>query len=560
MASRYAQVRRQWRDIDTRADLEAIWRGERFDDAAAVDHALRVYEVAIRVDGWASIIERARPLLAEGAILNAQLVELAMRSLEQQDEAFFAEISEHLLASSPPNWFRFWFTLFSTRHSHRGERLFRAQLAQLDDYRVVKYRRRVREVFRKLRFRCETPREKAIGAIAFAMYKDYDPAAYPSEPFEALVACHRVASSRPKTSSGRAVSKARHAELFAVEAAKLGIWSIAEGIRTSVGLPRTLAYLSAMAPKMTDNELRRALRAFDGMLGTATHKKASEDVLKLALYIGLRLRAMDIPLDEWCKILPALSSPVLVEVLETLIAQAIEATRPQGRGWNPILVVPETLDGRRFRAALLGAYQSWLGDAMAQVHLIGGTHQTLSHPTALQPQGYGAQPTTLSWRAEPPEPHRALFLLIRQTFPTAANRRQSAAAGPDSYLHALRHHLHRRATLDGAVSDHDVPVLVFAEEPAPETRHALAAHLELFPGAALVLLQRAWERPLALDHVLHLNAEATSAGLIQALGAVSDALPEWKRALEARRPRVDRALRHLLLGPPPPTCHVVHPV
>jgi hypothetical protein len=173
MPNQYTQVRRQWRDVDPERDLKALWASERFESPERVQESLRVTELAIRVAGWDAVKGWAREQLGLDRILHAQLVELAMRALERQDDAFLTEIGTTLLERSPANSFRLWFTLFSARHSHRGERLFRAHLATVEDYRLVKYRRWVRRIFRKLRCRCESPREKAVGAVAFSM-----PAAY----------------------------------------------------------------------------------------------------------------------------------------------------------------------------------------------------------------------------------------------------------------------------------------------------------------------------------------------------------------------------------------------
>ena len=115
----------------------------------------------------------------------------------------------------------------------------------------------------------------------------------------------------------------KQAELLAEAAAPLKMWSIAEGIRTSAKIPRTLKYLSTMAPTMSDIELLRSLKAFDGKLMTADHKKASELVSDTARHISGRLGQMNLPLEEWAKILPYPKSPILRRLLDDRIFGSI---------------------------------------------------------------------------------------------------------------------------------------------------------------------------------------------------------------------------------------------
>ena len=567
MANNYSEVRRSWRSIDARADLESIWRGERFENTRAVEDALRVYELAIRVEGWGAVKAWAGPMLERGEILNAQLVELAMRSVEQRDEGFFETITVGLLQSSPPNYFRFWIALFQTRHSAYGEKLFRAQLAELSDYRVVKYRRQLRTILRKLRFRCHTDRERAIGAIAFGEYKKYDAKAYPSEVFSQLIECQKRAATPPRSKKDKPVTRTQHVAVFAEAAASLGIWSITEGIRTCAKLPRTLTYLSAMAPKMTDQELRRALRAFDGPLKTATHKKASERVVALAELMKTRLGAMDVSLEEWAKIFPYMESPTLREVLESLVdaglarhAATIEAARTQAgtpTELAPVVVLPSTIEGRRFRAGLLAAYLLHRLHDMASLSLVDAPSvTTLCRPTKLYPYGYGAVPMVTRWQPEPDRPHRVLHQLMRETFPSAATRRANTSIGLDSCVRALRDHLRRRAVVDGALSDVDVPILVLTNEPITDEREALLAHLDMFPGAVLVLLETEWHKPIDRANVLCVNRAASVEALVGLVGEVAAALPSWQAEFAKAKPALDRELRKLQLGVPWPAAYV----
>jgi len=559
MAKDYSEVRRGWRRIDTHADLEAIWRGERFETPRAIEDALRVYELAIRVDGWDALKGWAQPLLADGVILNAQLVELAMRSIEQRDAAFFESITVHLMGSSPPNYFRFWLALFTTRHSSYGERLFRQQLANLSDFHVVKYRRQLRKILRKLRFRCTTAKELAIGAIAFAEYKKYDAKAYPSALFTALIECQKLARTPPHGKKDKPVSRTLHVALFSETAAALGIWSVTEGIRTSARLPRTLTYLSAMAPKMTDNELRRSLRAFDGQLKTATHKKASERVVALADLIKARLGRMNVSLEEWAKLYPYLESPLLRGVLEALIDAGVSehtAALARGPSFCPVVIVPEGLEGRRFRAGLLGGYVLHRLDPMASVSLTGAQTRMLSRPSALLPYGYGVVHGVKHWRAEPKKAHGVLYELVRSTFPDAAGRRRNTPIDLQWAINALRAHLRRRATLDGGVSELDVPVLLLTHEPPADKRDGLHAHLDMFPGAVLVLLESEWTTKVQREHVLCIALPATVAGVLGLVQQVREALPAWQEAFGPRKTALDREARQLMLGSPAVVQHI----
>ncbi len=559
MGNDYSEVRRGWRQIDTRSDLEAIWKGERFESPRAIEDALRVYELAIRVDGWDALKGWAAPLLGDGAILNAQLVELAMRSIEQRDTAFFESITVHLMGSSPPNYFRFWLALFTTRHSSYGERLFGQQLANLSDFHVIKYRRKLRKILRKLRFRCTTAKELAIGAIAFAEYKKYDAKAYPSELFTAFIECQKLARTAPRSKKDKPVSRTQHVALFSEAAATLGIWSVTEGIRTSARLPRTLTYLSAMAPKMTDNELRRSLRAFDGQLKTATHKKASERVVALADLIKARLGRMDVSLEEWAKLYPYIESPVLRGVLEALIDAGVSehtAALERGAAFCPVVVVPEGLEGRRFRAGLLGGYVLHRLDAMASMTLAGSQTRMLSRPSALLPYGYGVVHGVKHWRAEPKKPHGVLYDLVRGSFPDAAARRRNDPIDLQWAINVLRVHLRRRATLDGGVSELDVPVILLTHEPPADQRDGLHAHLDMFPGAVLVLLESEWTTKVARDNVLCVDLPATVAGVLALVQQVRESLPAWQEAFGPRKATVDRQARQLMLGTVAPVQHI----
>lgn len=545
MGSEYTQVRKQWRAVDTVADLERLWTRERFERSEDVERALRVLEMAIRVDGWPAVRERARPLLNEHRILHAQLVELAMRALEQDDADFFEAITQALRERSMGNYFRFWFAFFSTKHSARGETMFRRHLGTIDDAAVVKYRRWIRRIFRKLRFRCRSDRERALGHIAFAMYPEYRKGAYRSEAFDHWVECHAVASKVPKTLGGKPVTKAKHAELFAEAAAKVGEWSVVEGVRTSNGIPRTLAYLDAMARHMSDTELRRALRAFDGLLRTADHKKASQRVVDCAAYVGERLQRMDVSLDEWAKLLPYFAAPVLVRTCEGILEEKLDAATVELPG-NPILVLPNTLDARAFRAALVASYLLFHRSDDGALYRVDGpmaVRATLPR-SPLLPHGPGAIPSALRYPREPDSPHRMGFDLFRAYLPEAATRTTSTPASVPGMVWALRHHLHRRATVDGAARADDVPVLFFTETPDDELRAALEVHLGMFATCVLVRFDQPWHEPL-LEGAVHVHAPTDPAALLACVGERVDVVAEAVGAFEARRASVDAALRPL---------------
>lgn len=560
MASTYAQVRKQWQKTDIQSALTALWRSERFEEPDAVAEALRIYELAIRVEGWDQLKGWANAALTNGAILNAQLVELAMRALEQRDRAFLERITKHLLDRSAPSYFRFWYTLFSTRHAHAGERVFRAQLHTLSDFRIVKYRRWLKRILRKLRFRCTSDRERAIGAIVFGMYDKYDANAYPSDVFAAYLACHDAARTRKQTKTGKPVSQAAHMKAFSAAAAKLGIWTATEGIRTSAKLPRSRAYLVAMAPKMTDRELIRALRILDANLKTADHKRASEPVVALAEHVHERLSRMDVTLEEWSKIYPYLNSPVLLRVFEQLIGAQVESgverlAPLEHYAFIPIAPVP--LAGRAFRAALLVSYLLYRRNREATAFVVDNEHvQAVDHPPALWPYGYGVRPNVWRWQASPDHPARVLFNLVRDLFPQAANRRQSTALGMQPYVDALRSHLHARATVDNHASPWDVPVLFFTEPPVQDERKALVAHLQMFSSAILVCFDRPWREPLACDHALHLSVGPQVDASCDVLLEQRDTLDRQRLAFLARQPAVNRELRRLRLGHAP----IVHRV
>jgi len=552
MPNQYASVRKQWREIDTKRDLAAIWRGERFESADAIGEALRVYELAIRVDGWETVKGWATAALTNEQMLNAQVVELAMRAIEQRDEAFFEEITSHLLKTSAPNYFRFWHTLFSARHANFGERIFRRHLAELSDYHIIKYRRWLKKTLRKLRYRCKTPKEKAIGAIAFAMYKQYDAKEYPSEVFNAYLACHDAARTPLKIKqSGKVVSKSKQMEHFAPLAAKLGIWSVTEGIRTSHRLPRTLTYLAAMAPAMSDRELLRGLRAFDANLSTAEHKKASEQVVQLAEYMTERLGRMDVKLEEWAKIYPYLKSPTLRHVFEQVIDARLEEQQQRLTDVEccPVVVMPETLQGRAHRSALLASYLLYLVEQRSSVFLVEVLPRVLSHPSSLWPYGYGVEPAAHRWQSNPDRRHRVLYQLVRETFVDAAQRRQSTAAATDGYLQSLRYHQHRRIELDGSASPDDVPVLFFPTEPSKEEHHGLLAHLSLFSGAVLVLFDERWKNELAGGNLVHLTVNTDLADALEALQDALKKLRPHRASFAQRMDAVNAELRHLRMGP-----------
>lgn len=560
MPNKYTTARRRHRDIDIERDLHALWQSERFENEATVAEALRVYDIAIRVEGWQTVTAWARAALTDGKILNAQLVELAMRALEQKDDAFFASITDHQIKNAPASYFQFWYALFSTRHSHRGERLFRAQLASLSDYHIVKYRRWVKRIFRKLRFRCKTDKEHAIGAIAFAMYGKYEPLKYPSPVFDTYLAAHRAAHTPPLTKQAKPVAKDKQAELLAEAAAPLKMWSIVEGIRTSAKIPRTLKYLSKMAPTMSDIELLRALKAFDGKLMTADHKKASELVSETAQHISTRLGQMNLPLEEWAKILPYPVSPILKRLLDDILGQRLDAAidRVSALPFTAIPFVDKTLDPRAFRMAFLLAYALHRTSPQAIEYLVGsdGTLTTLAFTGSLWPYGLGLTPPTRRFEAEPDHPHRLGLDLIRDVFPTAAAQKEPRTRSLEPFVLALRAHLYRRAQLDRAASAADVPVLFLAAPPQDEERAALVAHLAHFSAAVLVLHERRWDEPLDGANLVHLNLPRGVDGAItQLLGAIQG-IEEKRPAFSARKEQIDQAVRELLLAPPPATSSV----
>lgn len=571
MGNRYTEVRRRWRDVDPERDLKALWTSEHFEDPARVHEGLRVTELAIRVAGWDTVKSWARTLLADGAILNAHLVELAMRALERGDDAFLGEVGDALLGRSPPNYFRFWFTLFTAKHSHRGERLFRAQLAaSVSDYQAVKYRRWLRKIFRKLRFRCETPRERALGAIAFGEFAKYKPSEYRAEAFDAFVAAQKTATNWPKDKNDKPISGARQAGRFSEPAAQLGIWSVAEGIRTAARIPRTLEYLAAMAPRMTDGEVIRALKGFDAHLGTADHKKASDQVLAFAQYLSERLGRIEVPLEEWCKVLPYVKSPVLARLLEELITARLETAVAGVRAalpWTALGVVDSALDARGFRVALLLAYVLHRAGADASLGLINAARavSVLSHPSPLWPYGVGAEPPVRRFEPEPDHPHRAGFTLMRQWFPSVAQQASPSARPLDATLRALRYQLYRRALLDREAGADDVPVLFLPTAPGDEERRALRAVLACFPAAVLALFDARWVTTVdepgatAPSHLVHLTLPRAVDRALDALRAAAPAIEQARATFPARKPEVDRAVRALLLAPPPAVTHVTRP-
>ncbi|MEM9188342.1 MAG: hypothetical protein AAGF12_04165 [Myxococcota bacterium] len=555
MVSTYAETRRQHRAIDTERDLRQLWRSERFVDARSIEDALRIYEMAIRVDGWSTVIGWARDALSKRAILNTQLVELAMRSLEQRDDGFFGEITDHLRAHSPANYFEFWFSLFVARHSHRGERLFRKQLESVSDFHIVKYRRWVRRIFRKLRFRCKTDRERAIGAVAFGVLKNYDPKAYASEVFEQFIAASNAARTRPQTAKAKPVSGARHAQVFAAAAAPLRMWSIAEGLRTSARIPRTLEYLSVMAPTLSDVELLRALKAFDGKLLTADHKKASELVTKTAAHLTERLSAMKLTPEEWAKILPYQQSPVVSRVVEDVLGKQLDGIVETHRSL-PIRAIPVLgpgLDARGFRAAFITAYALQRADreSIAYRVAVDGQVHALAHDTPLWPMGVGKAVPVERYRPEADHPHRVGFNLVRATFPEAAQVESPQPRPVRSLVHALRAHLYRRAVVHREVLARDIPVLFLSAPPTDEERAGLLAMLSMFAGAALVLMERSWEVKLPGNHLVHVEAPKTSKGLLTSLTEAARQLRADLDPYRARKAELDRAVRALLLGPAP---------
>jgi len=562
MASTYAETRRQHRAVQTERDLRALWRSERFEDVRSIEDALRVYEMAIRIDGWSTVVGWARDALANRAILNAQLVELAMRALEQPDDAFFGEITDHLFANSPRNYFAFWHALFVARHSHRGERLFRAQLQGVSDFHLVKYRRWVRRIFRKLRFRCKTDRERAIGAIAFGMLKAYDRKAYASEPFEQFITASNAARTRPQTQKAKPVSGVKHAQLFAAAAAPLRMWSVAEGLRTSAKIPRTLEYLSTMAPTLSDLELLRALKAFDGKLKTADHKKASELVTSTAAHLTQRLSSMTLTPEEWAKILPYQQSPVVSRVVEEVLGEQLDKAVQAHRSL-PVRFVPVLgpgLDARGFRAAFIATYVLQRADAESIAYRVApdGQVHALAHDTPLWPMGVGKHVPVERYRPEPDHPHRVGFNVIRTAFPEAAQLDAVQARPVRSSVHALRAHLHRRATVHRETLVRDVPLLFVSTPPTDEEQAGLSAMLSMFAGAVLVLMERAWDKPPADERVIALEVAKSSESILDAVVKASERLGAMVETHRTRKPQLDRAVRELLLAPAPNA--VVHVV
>ena len=563
MPDTYTQIRRRWRDVDPERDLKALWAAERMESADRVAESLRITEIAIERAGWEGVKGWARQQLAIDAIVHAQLVELAMRALQRADDAFFGEISAALRGRSPANLFRFWLALFTARHSHRGERLFRASLDELTDHQLVKYRRWVKRIFRKLRFRCGTARERAIGAVAFSMIAPYRDGEYRSEAFDAWFEASKVAATWAKTKSDKRVQPSKQAEIFAVAAAKLGIVSVAEGLRTSSRIPRTLAYLEAMAPKMSDVEIRRALRAFDAHLTTADHKKASERVVRVADYLQERLSAMEVSPEEWCKILPYTKSPVLVRVLEAQLGPMFDAAigrLQQPLSFSPVPIADLALDGRAARVAFLLAYLLHRSDLRAPAVWISasrGVH-VISHAAPeheLWPYGIGSHPAASGWQDAPAHPHRIGLTTVREQFPVVALQQSTTPHTLDAALIALRWQLWQRQLLEGETSPSDVPILFLTRPPPPEERRALSRALEAFPAAALALFETPWVRPLDGDHIVHLDLPRSYEGATAALIAAMPALDAARATFAARKPAVDRATRRLLLASAPPVQH-----
>lgn len=561
MGNEYTQIRRQWRDVDPERDLKALWAAERFESSERARDALRITELAIRVAGWDQVKTWAREQLAVNAILNAQLVELAMRALERKDDAFLIELGSTLRERSPGSYFRFWHTLFTARHSHRGERIFKDELSRIPDYQLVKYRRWVRRIFRKLRFRCETPREKAIGAIAFAMLSHFKSSAYESDVFAAYVAAAKAASTWEKTKAEKPVSGEKQAELFSVHAAKLGIWTIAEGLRTSAKIPRTLTYLQAMAPRMTDIEVLRALRAFDAHLGTADHKKASEQVVAVAAYLRERLSKIDVPLDEWGKILPYVVSPVLKRVLEELVGGRLDAAISSLAGklpFAPIAMIDLLSDARAVRAGFLSSYAVFSAHAEASLMVIDSarTVSVMSPLSRYWPYGVGLEPTGKRWEEEPDHPHRPAFGVIASIFPSTAKQAKSSQQSMDPVLRALRWRLWRRQTIDGGVSALDVPIIFLPQAPVDEEKKALSIMLDAFAAAVLVRFEERWDAPLDRAHIVHLTLPRAVLPAIEELVRAFPAIEAARATFAARRAKIDRDTRLLLLGAQPIVRHI----
>ena len=252
---------------------------------------------------------------------SAQLVELGWGALEQKDEAFFRSVVRRLFHLAPNRYFEFWYTMFRARHLHRGERLFRSELEWLSDVHVVRHRRWLKRIFRKLRFRCKTDRERAIGAIVFGRYAEYRSELYLSSVFETYLEAQRAAC-LARTSKAEALER-QHADVFATAAGSLGVWSVAEGMRAAAKIPRTLGYMNQMVPGMSDAELLRALKIFDEQLSSTNCGPVSELVSEVALQLSERLRRMALPLEEWVKVLPHLKGPVLCQVVHDIVGQGL---------------------------------------------------------------------------------------------------------------------------------------------------------------------------------------------------------------------------------------------
>ena len=149
------------------------------------------------------------------------------------------------------------------------------------------------------------------------------------------------------------------------------------------------------------------------------------------------------------------------------------------------------------------------------------------------------------------EAHVLRHDLVRSTFPDAAKRRASEPVELDPTIAALRAHLRRRAVVDGGVGASDVPVILLTHEPRLEERDGLRAHLQMFPGAALVLLESEWSKPLEDPGVLCLSVPATVTGVLTLVEQLRAALPGWSAGFAESKDARDREVRHLLLGAAP---------
>ena len=85
---------------------------------------------------------------------------------------------------------------------------------------------------------------------------------------------------------------------------------------------------------------------------------------------------------------------------------------------------------------------------------------------------------------------------------------------------------------------------------------AALPNLSMFPAAVLLRLDAAWEKPLEAPHLAHLSAPSFTAEILAPLAGVEVKVSEGLRAFAARKAEVDRATRHLLLGPPPVVEHI----